>query len=169
MMEICLIFCRPDGGVSITHPLEPRNQHETEAAYLDRVEEKLRKKHLAQDGRTCSLVPDDWIRVSVIPTESIPSDRRFRDAWCWEEPCIDIDMNRAREIHLGRIRARRDSALESLDKEQARFRSDASKVFALEQEKIRLRDLPQALSADIQSANTVEALCNIQPFPGETI
>ena len=98
---------------------------------------------------------------------TIPKDREFREAWAdiTPESIIDIDMVKARAIHLARIRVKRNAELTRLDTEAIRAEDMG---LTAELEKIRakkqaLRDLPQAIKADLDAAKTVNDLKAIQP------
>lgn len=75
----------------------------------------------------------------------IPTDRTFRDAWTLSQGKIVIDQKKAREIHLNRIRAERDIKLKELDVETMRHLSNPEKLKEIEEQKQKLRDLPQEI------------------------
>jgi hypothetical protein len=66
-----VVWIRPDGGVSITTPVETMGD-ETETEYLDRIANKVKA-----DG----AIPIDWARVDNIDVADIPTDRSMRNAW----------------------------------------------------------------------------------------
>lgn len=78
---------------------------------------------------------------------NVPTDRTFRGAWTDDIPGeqIDIDMPRARSIHMDKIRVARDKKLEELDIETL-------KGVGVQTEKQVLRDIPQTF--DISTALT---------------
>ncbi len=68
----------------------------------------------------------------------LPS-REFRDAWTFKNNKVAIDEQKAKEIHLGRIRTARDIELQKLDIEQLRGKD-------VETKKQALRDLPSKIT-----------------------
>jgi multidrug efflux pump subunit AcrB len=103
-----------------------------------------------------------------MPDSAIPSDRTFRDAWADTTPelTIDIDMAKARAIHLDSIRIKRNAELSKLDI-QATKAQDVGDADALTQIRVRkqeLRDLPATLAQALASADSVDALKAIQPL-----
>jgi len=99
---------------------------------------------------------------------AIPTDRTFRDAWADTTPelTIDVDMGKARDIHLESIRIKRNAELSKLDI-QATKAQDIGDVDALTQIRVRkqeLRDLPVTLAPSLASAVSVDALKAIQPL-----
>jgi|TARA_R110000868_G_scaffold89762_2_gene249686 multidrug efflux pump subunit AcrB len=114
------------------------------------------------------LHPNKYISHREMPEEAIPLDRTFRDAWADTTPelTIDIDMAKARSIHLERIRIKRNTELSKLDI-QATKAQDIGDTETLTQIRVRkqeLRDLPSTLASTIASAVSVDALKAIQPL-----
>lgn len=79
----------------------------------------------------------------------VPESREFRDAWKMERNKIVICPKLAKDIHLERIRAARDEQLQKLDIETLKNISNPFALQKIEQEKQRLRDLPQNVNVDI--------------------
>ena len=79
---------------------------------------------------------------SIIQRSDIPKDKTFVDAWKKSGDKIEVDMTKARDIHMNRI-------LEARNKETERAKRQA------------LRNIPQDFTLD--SANTVEDLEAIWP------
>jgi hypothetical protein len=103
-----------------------------------------------------------------MPDDVIPTDRTFRDAWADTTPelTIDVDMAKARDIHLESIRIKRNAELSKLDI-QATKAQDIGNAEALAQIRARkqeLRDLPATLAPTLASATSVDALKAIQPL-----
>ena len=114
------------------------------------------------------LHPNKYISHREMPDDAIPTDRTFRDAWADTTPelIIDIDMAKARAIHLDSIRIKRNAELSKLDI-QATKAQDVGDVDALTQIRARkqeLRDLPVTLAPTLASAASVDALKAIQPL-----
>jgi len=112
--------------------------------------------------------PGKYISHREMPDEAIPTDRTFRDAWADTTPelTVDIDMSKARGIHLGRIRAKRNAELSKLDIEaiKAQDSGDAAALAQIRARKQELRDLPATLAPTLASAVSVDALKAIQPL-----
>jgi hypothetical protein len=88
----------------------------------------------------------------------LPADRVFRDAWHHADGKVAVHMERARGIHLGRIREARDRQLDELDTAYMRAdeRADHAGKRAIATRKQALRDLPATL--DLAQHATPEAL-----------
>lgn len=95
----------------------------------------------------------EWRIVSV---KNIPSDRTFRNAWTDDNATntVDVDMHKARNIHMTNIRLKRNKKLQELDIETMRGKDVQSK-------KQVLRDLPK--KTDLSKAKTPEDLMKIWP------
>ena len=74
---------------------------------------------------------------------SLPANRQFRDAWEKHNGKIVINKEKAKSIHMERIREARDKQLGELDKQQLRHLSDINKLNEIEKQKQELRDIPQ--------------------------
>ncbi len=98
--------------------------------------------------------------ITEIDPATIPPDRTFRDAWT---PDLAVDMPKARDIHMKRIRAARDQQLEKLDIEtiKAVGAGDAAKAAEIEAQKQTLRDLPQTF--DLSGAAMPNELKTLWP------
>lgn len=139
------IYTRPDGGVSIVHPVG------------DDLETAMKK-----------IGVTDWVRGS---SKDLPG-RTFRDAWRHDGNAISIDMPTAREIHKQRLREMREPLLDSLDRAFTRAqgrlalggnREEEAKatLAAVEANRQALRDV----TADpaIEKAATPEELAAVIP------
>lgn len=119
-------------------------------------------------AKWANVNPNQYISHREMPDDAIPTDRTFRGAWTDTTPelTIDIDMVKAREIHLNRIRIQRNEELSKLDIEaiKAQDMEDATKLAEIRQRKQELRDLPTTLAATLSAANTPDELKAIQPF-----
>lgn len=112
--------------------------------------------------------PDVYVSHRQMPDSAIPTDRTFRNAWADTTPelTIDIDMAKARAIHLDSIRIKRNAELSKLDVEAIKAQ-DMGNVETLAQIRARkqeLRDLPATLAPSLASAASVDALKAIQPW-----
>lgn len=127
-----IVYTRPDGGISILIP----------SGAIDLAAVLTRDLPAGVD----------WVECDE---SDIPTDRTFRSAWMRGQSApVDVDMEKARGIHMGRIRKARDAALADLDVEQLRGRDVAV-------QKQALRDIPQTF--DLGGATTPEALKALWP------
>ena len=114
------------------------------------------------------LHPNKYISHRQMLDSAIPSDRTFRDAWADITPelTIDIDMAKARDIHLERIRTKRNAELFKLDVQATKAQDigDAETLAQIRARKQELRDLPVTLAPTLASAASVDALKAIQPL-----
>lgn len=93
------------------------------------------------------------VSVTEITTQPIP-DRYFRNAWAKEGEGLAVDMAKAREIQMTKIRHARDAKLRALDIRQLAGED-------VQDEKAVLRDLPQTFKLD--GATTPEELKVLWP------
>ena len=89
----------------------------------------------------------------IVETDSLPADRYFRNAWKDDGAKVDVDMPKARNIHMGKIRAMRNKRLGELDKRKYGAEFDT--------ERDTLRDIPQ--SFDLGVASTASELKALWP------
>jgi hypothetical protein len=112
--------------------------------------------------------PNQYISHREMPDDAVPTDRTFRDAWADTTPelIIDIDMAKARNIHLESIRIKRNAELSKLDIEATKAQDigDAETLAQIRTRKQELRDLPATLAPALASANSVAELKEIQPL-----
>jgi hypothetical protein len=112
--------------------------------------------------------PDTYISHRQMPDDAIPTDRTFRNAWADITPelTIDIDMVKARDIHLNSIRIKRNAELSKLDIQATKAQDigDAETLAQIRLRKQELRDLPATLASALASAVSVDALKAIQPL-----
>lgn len=84
--------------------------------------------------------------------EADPPDETFREAWEFHGG-INVNMFKAKQMHMDRIRKARDARLAELDKRKYGAEYDA--------ERQALRDLPQTF--DLSGAKTPEELKQLWP------
>lgn len=92
----------------------------------------------------------------IVAADKIPTDRTFRAAWTDhnDTDTVDVDMTKARDIHMNRIRAARDIKLAELDIQTLRGRD-------VQKEKQIYRDIPQTF--DLTAAKSPEDLAALWP------
>jgi len=103
------------------------------------------------DLEAWASVNGEPVSVREVSENEIPTDRTFRDAWTKD---LTIDMPKAREIQMAKIRKERDKALAALDIETLKGKD-------VQAEKQILRDLPQ--NFDLSVASTPEELKQLWP------
>lgn len=134
-----IVYQRPDGGVSIVTPAissdDPPDFTEVQA----------------EERAMTTAVPVDAMNPRFINDENIPADRTFRDAWRDTGTMVDVDMSRARMIHMNRIRVARDNELKKLDVEwiARAARDDTTGAAKTETKRQALREIPQTLDLSI--------------------
>jgi hypothetical protein len=146
-----IIYTRPDGGLSIIHPI--RNTYpKLEALTDEEVLERAKKD-----------IPKGAINVQIIDESEIPKDRYFRNAWKAGQGTIEHDMLKCRELHREKMRLARKPLLETLDVEfmKALESGGPSLVEDIKSKKQKLRDI--TTHPDIEAAQTPEALKAVWP------
>lgn len=149
-----IVITRKDGGVSIMALT-------VEAKSADAEIEKWKLRH-----------PDEYLSHREMPDSAYPEDKTFRNAWrdVTPEPVIDIDIDRAREIHKDKLRELRAPKLAALDIEMNRAvlkelfngTGKATQVYDLfEARKQALRDV--TADPSISAAKTPDELKAVVP------
>jgi hypothetical protein len=149
MMDLCIVWEREDGGVSVTHPApNARKEGETDEQFLDRIRLKD-----VPDGKP----------FHVQRKESLPS-RRFRNAWTRTSDGIEIDTPRARGLLVAEVRAERNRRLAETDTDKSRIDEIGTpqEQKAIKDKRQKLRDLPAVVESEIATL-TVEQLEAYQP------
>jgi len=146
-----IIYTRPDGGVSVVHPV--RNTHPRPEQLTDaQIEERAWRK-----------LPQNAINPQFVDESSIPSDRTFRNAWVHGGNTINIDMGKARELHRKKLRELRSPILSALDTEYMRADElgDTTAKQRIALQKQALRDVTNDPAID--AAQTPEELKAVFP------
>lgn len=107
----------------------------------------------------------EWEAVAFdLPLVDIPTGN-FDNARCWKNGRIEYDMEKVREIHLGRLREKRSQILPKLDVEW--MRAVAKKDFVLaeqiESKRETLRVMPQTVKLQLDAASTPDDVEIIVP------
>ena len=138
---------RSDGGVSIMHVRDG----EDEAVFISKWQ-----KGSASRGWTVSS-------YRPIAIDDIPNDRNFRDAWRDGGSTVEVDMPKARVIHMDRIRVARDAALDTADNDlkTAEDNNDMPEIALIRNRRRTLRDIPATF--DLSGATTPDALDALWP------
>ena len=103
-----------------------------------------------------TLDPDAYL----LAESEIPNHRKFRNAWVrpTSNQGIEVDVSKAKDIHLDRIRRMRDKKLKDLDVEMLKNITNTKKLKEIDAEKQLLRDIPQTLdlsNLDLDSPETL--------------
>tara|TARA_R110000868_G_scaffold189695_2_gene433117 strand:- start:162518 stop:162940 length:423 start_codon:yes stop_codon:yes gene_type:complete len=132
-----IVFKTLDGGCGVIIP--------TAKALLKMTIEQIAYKDVPEGL--------DW---RIVDIDSIPSDRTFRAAWTDALPTVtvDVDMPKARAIHMVNLRKIRNEKLKALDVEQLK----GNDVTAQKQ---ALRDMPDNVNLTV--IDTPEELKNYKP------
>lgn len=134
-----IIYTRPsDGGVSII-TAAPREVLEQVLGPLT-VEEY--EAHVLERS-----IPDGALQVKIVAEENIPANREFRNAWVdiTDDNNVNIDLSRAKEVQLAKLRALRNKSLEKLDKEYIIALELGTAVQEIKAAKQQLRDITEGL------------------------
>lgn len=107
-----------------------------------------------------TLDPDAYL----LSPSDIPSHRKFRNAWIrpLSKQGIEVDVSKAKEIHLDRIRRMRDKKLKDLDVEMLKNITNSKKLKEIDAEKQLLRDIPQTIDLSNLDLNSPESLWPVE-------
>jgi hypothetical protein len=109
---------------------------------------------------------DQKVQYRITEKSNLPESRDFRNAWTDDNPTetVDVNMEKARGIHLNKLRELRKPKLDALDKEymKADEMSNTAKKVEIAAKKQALRDIPQTL--DLSIAQTPDELKAIIPL-----
>lgn len=157
-----LVYTRPeDGGVSVVHVADSTRMMIPRPGFPPMLEpEPYWLQRIA-----AHVVPPTAQDVHVVDVKDIPTDRSFRNAWSHKAGVISVHMDKARDIHRGKLRAARQPMLQQLDVEyqRAHERGDEEHMKTVAVAKQVLRDVTQ--HPDIDAAQTPNELKAIWPFP----
>ena len=150
-----IIYTSADGRLCIVYPADKsvieraQGRTLTEKEYEDRVWEKS--------------VPTDAILPASIEDDAIPEDRYFRNAWKANANLIEVDLEKARAVHMDNLRFQRNEKLKELDIEfqiaLEKGDADAQKVIAARKQ--QLRDMPATFN--LSAINDLNALKASKP------
>lgn len=152
-----LAFQKADGSVVI---LGAAPKWQLERKFGPMTDEQYRA-HVIDRNKEVGVIPADAVLVDL-PDDWAPPDgnRAYRAAWKLNGSRVEVDMPKAREIHMGYVRNARNRKLEETDKLVAAL--DGGPVPAeLKAQRQKLRDLPQTL--DLSQATTPDELKALWP------
>lgn len=148
-----IIYTRPDGGLSVVHPVINTHTVSISTGEVVPVPETLTEAEAEQ--RAWDRLPKDAINPRWADASELPTDRTFRNAWK-DTGKIEHDLGKCREITKARLRAERAPKLAALD--VAFMRSvetgDAKAQADIAAQKQVLRDV----TAQVDSVDDLETL-----------
>jgi hypothetical protein len=115
------------------------------------------QKTFTNEGRVGSLMlaVTGW---RLIELRDVPADRQYRGAWTDDGKIVTHDMEKAKEIHRGRLRGQRVQAFAELDGKwmRAMAQKDQKAADEIDAQRQKWRDAPA--DPRIAAAQTVEEL-----------
>jgi hypothetical protein len=113
-------------------------------------------------------IPPEAVDVTEIGSDVVLPDLAFYEAWVLRNGKIEIDMARARAIHMNKLRVLRDEKLKALDFEMLRVLEIAPqgeererRLLDVAERKQLLRDMPTIV--DLSHIHTPEDLAAVMP------
>lgn len=105
----------------------------------------------------------EGVEYEIVDTVTVPSDRTFRNAWEKGAGRVNVNMEKARGLWMGKIREARDAKLAALDIDyiKADEENNQAQKAQIASEKARLRNIPQTF--DLSKATTPEQLKALWP------
>lgn len=149
-----IVYTRPDGGVSVVVPSK------------NHVARLMRDFGISEEAAIQAIqnkdVPPDATDINLVEENEKPG-RTFRNAWKVAGGAVQVDMPKARVIHMDRIREERNKELDRLDKEfnKENGRGRNAQAAAIEAQRETLRNIPATF--DLSVADTPEALDALWP------
>lgn len=130
----------------------------------DKIIEEVIQRFMTLEEIIEKDVPKN-VEYRIVDISKIPSDRQFRNAWTddFDTDTVDVDMNKARDIHMNNIRAARSKKFIELGFPN-KLNPELEKTIISEEirETLQvLRDISQNL--DLTIAETPEELSQIWP------
>lgn len=140
-MAKVIVYAVGAGTAAVCHPLISRDDP------VGFTEDDAVARALRND------IPEDAVSISVIDAADLPA-RDYRNAWAVSGGAIEVDMEKARALHLTVIRDERNALLDATDKLflKASEMGDAAKVAELSILRQRLRDIPTDIADTIAAA-----------------
>ena len=151
--QVKVIITRQDGGVTVLSII----LDDGHGLHKDLTTELIQREVLRAEEE-----PIEW---AVITDDDIPQDRTYRNAWKAERGTIVHDMDRARNIHLEKIRFSREGELFQLDKEWMKHmgRGNKKEADAIEAKRERLRNITDEIAPAVAAAIDIDELKQTWP------
>lgn len=107
-------------------------------------------------------IPDGEDFVELHPSE-LPGDNYFRDAWDLVNKKVTVNMEKAKQVHIGFLKGQREALLKTLDVQMhmALEKNDTEAQRVIANRKEKLRNMPS--DPIFNSAMTPDQLKNIVP------
>lgn len=140
-MDLCIVWEREDGGVSITIPVpQARREGETDEQFAERIRQKD-----IPTGRS----------YHVSRRSDLPQSRRLRNAWRRSGNAVVVDLPLGREIILAEVRVERNRRLTESDADKAKLDDIGTppERASLQLYRQKLRDLPAIVTGEIAGLN----------------
>lgn len=137
-----------NGGVAVTHPAPNR--------LAELMKTLTKPKAMIQIAKESNILEYEIVADSVVS-----SDRTFRDAWEKNLKKVEVNMPKARVIHMDRIRIERDKELEKLDIVSLKNLEAGLDNTTVSSDKQTLRDIPTTF--DLEQFITPQALKTAWP------
>lgn len=103
----------------------------------------------------------------IVEESALPESRLFRNAWTdrFDTETVDVDLDRAKLLHLDKLRKHRNIALnkEDINYQIALEKNDAENMEKIAQFKQQLRDMPELAELEMQLIDSVDALSIYMP------
>lgn len=123
-----IVFRGVDGSVALMTLVDGANKDEAIQKFMD--------SH-----------PGEYLDNHVVASIKAPKNRIFRDAWKYSgDGKIEVDIKKAQEIHMNRIREVRNERLKELDIETLKNIKNLEELQRIEDQKQILRDIPRTLA-----------------------
>ena len=173
-MTKVIVFERADGGMTVRRPyIGNQRDDETEEQFFARHVgyAKSPRPSFDKDGNPIVLPPKAVSTPIVVEEAKIPHSRAFpnvaarkyRNAWKLNDTGATVDMAKARDIHMDRIREVRNTELIVVDNDlkKAEDAGDGPEIARIRARRQTLRDIPQTFG--LTAANTPEELDALWP------
>jgi len=105
----------------------------------------------------------DGVEYFEVHQSIIPGDDYFREAWDIKDKKIEINMEKAKKIHIDNLRSKRKEIFTSLDTDYLKSieENDVAKTSEISKKKKQLRDMP--LDPVFSSAQNADHLKSLIP------
>lgn len=169
----------PDGTLDPIQPppsiIPATYRDETDQEWLARLMERtpaqveIQAARRAAEAARLGLPAEPLVAQHVGLTKDLilegDDNGAFREAWGWNGERVVLDMEKARAIHLARLRVERNAALAALDgAEMAALGTDSAEALAeIRAQKKALRDAPQEVSGAVLAAASAAELRRVWP------
>lgn len=165
MKDYRVIFHNPDTGIAaVLVPAPEMFDPNSKTRKLLEVKDGLT---FASDEEVLSFIIakdlSEGADFQIVHVSELPQDRYFRNSWKYENGKVSVDMAKAKDFHLSKIREARDRQLEKLDKDFNKYFGQKKQQLAdqVEAQRQQLRDIPQTF--DLSQANSPKELKALWP------